>query len=126
MGKRLQVYKCEKCGQMAEVMHDSGCDLNCCGQPMKTLVENTTDAAKEKHVPAIEKTADGFTVRVGSVVHPMENDHYIEWIELLADGASYKKYLKPGDKPEAHFQIKASAVSAREYCNKHGLWKAEA
>jgi superoxide reductase len=126
MGKRNQVFKCEKCGSMVASMHDADCDPSCCGQPMKLLAENSTEAAKEKHVPVIEKAADGFKVSVGSIVHPMEADHFIEWIELLADGLCYRKYLKPGDKPEAFFSIKASAVSAREYCNKHGLWKAEA
>ena len=126
MGKRYQIFQCEKCKSMVEIMHDSGCDPACCGQPMKGLTENTTDAAKEKHVPAIEKTPDGFRVQVGSVSHPMEAEHFIEWIEFLADDVSYMKYLKPGDKPEALFSVKASAVSAREFCNKHGLWKAQA
>jgi len=125
MAVRLQVYKCEKCGSMVQVLHESGCDPVCCGQPMKLMVENTTDAAKEKHVPLVEKTADGYKVTVGSVLHPMEAEHYIEWIELIVEGvASYKKFLKPGDKPEAFFCVKAEKVSAREYCNKHGLWGA--
>jgi len=124
MGKRYQIFKCEKCGSMAEAMNDADCDPACCGQPMKLLVENTSDAAKEKHVPVMERTADGFKVTVGSVIHPMEAEHYIEWIELLADGVSYKHYLKPGERPEAFFALKAATVSAREHCNKHGLWKA--
>lgn len=96
----------------------------CCGQTMKVFKENTVDAAKEKHVPVIEKTADGFKVMIGAVAHPMEEKHYIEWIELVADGVAYRKFLKPGDAPEAVFCIDASQVSAREYCNLHGLWKA--
>ena len=98
--------------------------LSCCGEPMKLYKENTVDAAKEKHVPVIEKTAEGFKVKVGSVTHPMEEKHYIEWIELIADGVAYRKFLKPGDAPEAEFCINAKEITAREYCNLHGLWKA--
>lgn len=96
----------------------------CCGEPMEHMAENTVDAAKEKHVPVIEKTANGYTVKVGSVAHPMEAEHFIEWIELVADGVSYRKHLKPGDTPEAEFCISAAEISAREFCNKHGVWKA--
>jgi superoxide reductase len=91
---------------------------------MKLMVENTVDAAREKHVPVIEKNADGFTVKVGSVAHPMEQKHYIEWIEVIADGKAYRQFLNPGEPPEAVFTIKAEKVTAREYCNLHGLWKA--
>ncbi len=124
MAGHMQVYKCEKCGNIVEVLHAGDGDLVCCGQPMKLFVENTTDAAKEKHLPVVEKTADGYKVTVGSVPHPMEAEHYIEWIELIADGEVHRKQLKPGDKPEALFCVKAAKVAAREYCNKHGLWKA--
>lgn len=119
-----QIYKCELCGNIVEVIHAGEGELVCCGQPMKLLTENTTDAAKEKHVPVIEKTATGYKVSVGSVAHPMEEKHYIEWIELIADGVSHRKFLKPGDAPVAEFTLSAQAVSAREYCNLHGLWKA--
>lgn len=119
-----QIYKCELCGNIVEVIHAGEGELVCCGQPMKRLTENTTDAAKEKHVPVIEKTATGYKVSVGSVAHPMEEKHYIEWIELIADGVSHRKFLKPGDAPVAEFTLSAQAVSAREYCNLHGLWKA--
>ena len=119
-----QVYKCSVCGNIVEVVHASVGELVCCNKPMELLKENTTDAAQEKHVPVIEKTENGFLVKVGSVAHPMEDDHYIEWIELLADNRSYRKFLKPGDAPQAEFNIKADKVSAREYCNLHGLWKA--
>jgi len=98
-------------------------ELVCCGQPMKLLVENTTDAAKEKHVPVIEKTAAGYKVKVGSVPHPMEEKHFIQWIELIADGTAYRAFLKPGSKPEAEFCLAAQQVTAREFCNLHGLWK---
>jgi superoxide reductase len=125
MTARLEVYKCEVCGNMVEVIHAGDGELVCCGQPMKLLAENSVDAAKEKHVPVIEKTADGYKVMVGSVAHPMEEKHYIEWIELIADGRAYRRFLKPGDVPEAVFCVTASKVTAREYCNLHGLWKAE-
>ena len=124
MTAQLQVYECEVCGNVVEVLRAGAGELVCCGQPMNLLVENTTDAAKEKHVPVIEKTDDGYKVKVGSVPHPMEEVHYIEWIELLADGKAYRQFLNPGDAPEAIFRIEATDVSAREHCNKHGLWKA--
>lgn len=123
MAKRLEVYKCEVCGNIVEVIHGGAGELVCCGQPMILLKENTVDAATEKHVPVIEKISDGFLVRVGSVAHPMEEAHYIEWIELMADGQVYRQFLNPGDKPEAVFKIEATNVTAREYCNLHGLWK---
>ena len=126
MASKLQVYRCEVCGHVVEVLHSGAGTLTCCDQPMKQLKENTTDAAKEKHVPVIEKTATGYKVKVGSVAHPMLPEHYIEWIELVADGAEskvYRQFLKPGQAPEAEFQVSAAEVSAREYCNLHGLWK---
>jgi superoxide reductase len=119
-----QIYKCEICGNIVEVLHTGVGELVCCGEPMKLLVENTVDAAKEKHVPVIEKSGNKVTVKVGSVAHPMEEKHYIEFIELMADGKVYRKFLKPGDKPEATFEVTATKVTAREYCNLHGLWKA--
>jgi superoxide reductase len=124
MTSRFEVYKCEVCGNIVEVLHEGKGELVCCGQPMKLYKENTVDAAKEKHVPVIEKTAEGFKVNVGSVTHPMEEKHYIEWIELIADGVAYRKFLTPGDVPEAAFCLDAAQVAAREYCNLHGLWKA--
>ncbi|MBN1349622.1 desulfoferrodoxin [candidate division KSB1 bacterium] len=119
-----QIYKCEICGNIVEVLHTGDGQLVCCGQPMKLLKENTTDAATEKHVPVIGKKGSKVTVTVGSVAHPMVAEHYIEFIELLADGKVYRKFLKPGDKPQAEFEVTASKVEAREYCNLHGLWKA--
>ena len=124
MAKQLEVYKCEICGNIVEVLHGGKGELVCCNQPMKLYQENTVDAAKEKHVPVIEKTEAGFKVTVGSVLHPMEEEHYIEWIEAIADGKAYRQFLKPGDAPEAVFEIDAEQITAREYCNKHGLWKA--
>lgn len=124
MAQRYEIYKCEACGNIVEVLTGGGGELVCCGEPMKLYVENTVDAAKEKHVPVIEKVDGGYKVRVGSVAHPMEAKHYIEWIEILADGKAYRKFLNPGDAPEAVFMIDAANVTAREYCNLHGLWKA--
>jgi superoxide reductase len=119
-----EIYKCDICGNIVEVVHAGGGELVCCGEPMEKLIENTVDAAKEKHVPVIEKTATGVKVKIGAVPHPMEEKHYIEWIELIADGKAYREYLKPGDAPEAEFCIQAASITAREYCNLHGLWKA--
>jgi len=123
MAERLQVFKCEVCGHIVEIIHEGKGELVCCDQPMKLLVEGAVDAAQEKHVPVVEKTADGIKVKVGSVPHPMEEEHYIEWIEVIADGKAYRQFLKPGDAPEAMFNIEAGQVTAREYCNPHGLWK---
>jgi superoxide reductase len=124
MAVKSEVYKCMACGNIVVVVHGGEGELVCCGQPMKKMTENTVDAAKEKHVPVIEKIAGGYKVKVGSVAHPMTEEHYIEWIELIADGKSYRQFLAPGQTPEAVFPIQAEKVSAREYCNLHGLWKA--
>jgi superoxide reductase len=123
MTKRLQVYKCEVCGNMVEVIHDGPGQLVCCNQPMTLQEENTVDAAQEKHVPVIEKTAEGIVVKVGSVEHPMQDAHFIEWIQLLADDKAYRQFLNPGEKPVATFKVEGKDLSAREYCNLHGLWK---
>ena len=122
--KLLQVYRCAVCGNIVEVVHASGGTLVCCGQPMQLLTENTTDAAVEKHIPVIEKADGGLRVVVGSVAHPMGEDHYIEWIQVLVDGKAYTQFLKPGDAPEAFFSVDGENVTARAYCNLHGLWKA--
>ncbi len=123
MTKKKEIYKCEVCGNIVEVLHVGAGELVCCGQPMTLFEENTVDAATEKHVPVIEKTEDGYRVQVGRVPHPMEEKHYIEWIELIADGKACRQFLNPGDKPEAFFRVDAKNVTAREYCNLHGLWK---
>ena len=124
MAEKKEVYKCEACGNIVEVLHGGKGELVCCGKAMKLFKENTVDAAKEKHVPVVEKTADGFKVKLGEVPHPMEEKHYIEWIEIIADGKAYRQFLNPGDAPEAEFKIDAGQVAARSYCNLHGLWKA--
>ncbi len=124
MAEKLQVYKCDVCGNIVEVLHGGVGELVCCGQPMTLQTENTVDASKEKHVPVIEKVAGGYKVKVGAVAHPMEEKHHIEWIELIAGDKAYRQFLKIGDAPEAFFATDATSVSAREYCNLHGLWKA--
>ncbi len=125
MAVKLEIYKCNKCGNVIEVVHEGAGKLVCCGEEMVLLSENTTDAAQEKHVPVIEKIDGGYKVTVGSVAHPMEEKHYIEWIELLTDdGKAYRQFLKPGGEPVATFKVDNTAVSAREHCNLHGVWKA--
>ena len=123
MAERLQIYKCNTCGNVVEVLHGGIGELVCCGKPMELLAEKTADATTEKHVPVIEKIHGGYKVKVGSVPHPMEDKHLIEWIELLADGKAYRQFLEPGAAPEATFNVDGNSVSAREHCNVHGLWK---
>jgi superoxide reductase len=122
MATKLEIYKCEVCGNIIEILHGGDGELICCNKPMKKFVENTVDASKEKHVPVIEKAKDGVTVKVGSVAHPMEEKHYIEWIEIISEDKVSRKFLKPGEKPEAFFKCE-TGVTAREYCNLHGLWR---
>jgi len=123
MTEKNQVYKCPLCGNIVEVLHTGAGELVCCGQPMDLMVANTVDAAKEKHVPVVEKTGNDFKVKIGSVPHPMEEKHWIEWIELLAGGKVYRQDLAPGKAPEAIFCVEATDGTARAYCNLHGLWK---
>ena len=120
---RSQVYKCARCGTIVEVLVPGRSSLEHCGQPMELLEEQTAPAAENKHVPVIEKVDGGYKVTVGSTPHPMADGHWIEWIDLIADGVVYRKFLKVGDKPEAVFGVAATEVSAREHCNLHGLWK---
>jgi len=123
MTELKQVYKCNVCGNMVEVLHAGAGELVCCGKPMELKNENTQEASAEKHIPVVEKTETGFKIKVGSVPHPMEAEHYIGWIEVIADGIIYRQHLKPGDVPEAEFCLQAEKIEAREYCNLHGLWK---
>lgn len=125
MTKLHEIYKCAICGNIVEVTHASGGQLVCCGQPMTLQKENTVDASKEKHIPVVEKRGNEVLIKVGSVDHPMEEKHYIEWIEIETTGGVYKKFLNPGEKPEAIFKIEDDIVCARAYCNIHGLWKYE-
>ena len=125
MAAKLEIYKCMVCGNIVEVLHGGQGELVCCGRPMTKLVAKTADEGKEKHVPVIEKTATGIKVKVGSVAHPMEENHFIEWVEILADGKVYRQFLDPGQAPEAVFAVQAEDVTAREHCNKHGLWEGQ-
>ena len=123
MTELRQVYKCNVCGNIVEMLHTGVGKLVCCGQPMELQKEKREDDGREKHVPVIEKTESGVKVKVGSVSHPMEEKHYIEWIEVVADGKSCRKFLKSGSEPKALFSIPADNITARAYCNVHGLWK---
>jgi superoxide reductase len=125
MSELHQIFKCDSCGMIAEIVHASRQAPSCCGARMKYVVENATDGATEKHLPVVEKIVGGYKVSVGSTLHPMEEKHYIEWIELLADGISYKAFLKPGMTPIATFMTDAQKVVVRELCTIHGLWRAE-
>lgn len=124
MVERLEIYKCEVCTNMVEVIRGGKGALVCCGKPMVLMTENTVDAAREKHVPVVEKIDGGFKVSVGSVAHPMEEKHFIEWVQIIAGDAAYRKFLKPGEAPVAEFKTDADSVVAREFCNLHGVWKA--
>ncbi len=118
-----KIYKCNVCGNIVQILHCGVGDLVCCNEKMELLEEQTADMTLEKHVPIIEKIEHGFRVKVGSTPHPMTDEHYIEWIELIADGKYYRQYLKPNDKPEVEFCIDAKKLTAREYCNIHKLWR---
>ncbi|GAB7026451.1 desulfoferrodoxin [Geotalea toluenoxydans] len=122
MSKKLEIYKCQSCGNIIEVFHAGAGELVCCGSPMALQVENTVDASREKHLPVVEKNAGGITVKVGSVPHPMEEQHFIEWIEVVADGRIFRQELKPGDAPQAVFPAASGKVVVREYCSLHGQW----
>jgi superoxide reductase len=125
MAEKLGIYKCSKCGNIVQVLHGEKPPVTCCGKPMDRLVENTVDAAVEKHVPVIENIEGGYLVKVGSVDHPMTNDHYIEWIELSSDDDTFvqRQMLTPSDSPQASFKTDSKKVVARAYCNLHGLWQ---
>lgn len=118
-----EIYKCEVCGNTVEVVHQSGGTLVCCGKPMTKLAENSVEAAKEKHIPVTEKVQDGICVKVGEVEHPMLDNHYIEWIEVHTKNKIYRKYLKPGEKPQALFKVDEEIIAVKEYCSVHGVWK---
>lgn len=126
MANKLDIYKCELCGNIVEMYHVGGGTLSCCGQAMKHMTENTTDAATEKHVPVIEKIEGGYKVSVGSVAHPMTAEHYIQWVELITEYGVLTAFLNPGDDPVAFFHTEAQEVTAREYCNLHGHWASKA
>lgn len=124
MPKRNQVYRCEVCGNIVQILHAGVGTLVCCNKSMRLLEEKTTDSGSEKHVPVIERTENGIKVHVGSVAHPMEENHFIEWIEVIAGDKIYRKFLKPGEPPEAIFTIQEQDIQVREYCTVHGQWRA--
>ncbi len=125
MAEQLGIYKCGKCGNIVQVLHGEKPPVTCCGKPMDRLVENAVDAAVEKHVPVVEKIDGGYKVIVGSVAHPMTQDHWIEWIEVASVDGSYvqRVMLTPASIPEVTFKCDADKVVALAYCNLHGLWK---
>ena len=124
MTKAREIYKCDICGNIVEVVHNSAGVLVCCGKPMILKTENTQDAAVEKHVPVVEKIEGGIRVVVGAVEHPMTEEHYIEFIEVHTENKVYRKFLKSGERPVAEFMLEEEVLFVREYCNLHGLWKA--
>ncbi len=124
MTQKFEIYKCEVCGNIIEVLHKGTESLVCCGQPMKLIEEKIQEDGNEKHKPIIEKNEQGVVVKVGSIPHPMEEAHYIEWIEISTDKGESKKFLKPGELPESKFPVKKD-VKARAYCNVHGLWTSD-
>lgn len=123
MAQKSQIYKCKICGNIVEVLDTGGGTLICCGQNMELQQEKTQDEGNEKHVPIIERNEEGVIVKIGSEPHPMEPEHYIEWVEISTDKGESKKFLKPDSKPEALFPVKVENIKARIYCNIHGLWK---
>ena len=123
MAEKLEIYKCNACGNIVEILSAGDGPLECCNQAMEKLTAKTSDQGKEKHVPVIEQGDGTITVKVGSVTHPMEENHYIEWIEIIADGKTCRQFLKPGDQPQAVFNIDSASIIAREHCSVHGLWK---
>ncbi|MFH1239755.1 MAG: desulfoferrodoxin [Candidatus Diapherotrites archaeon] len=125
MTKLNEIYKCNVCGNIVEMLHAGAGQLVCCGQPMQLQKENSVDASKEKHVPVIEEVNGKIKVKIGSEPHPMTQEHYIEWVELVADGKSIRKHLKPGMPPETMFCKIADNLTVRAYCNLHGLWTAK-
>jgi superoxide reductase len=125
MTKLREIYKCNICGNIVEVLHTGAGELVCCNQPMELLEEKTKDEGLEKHVPVLKKSSSGVVVKVGSTSHPMEEKHYIEWIELHTSSNVYRQFLKPNQPPKAVFKVPSSelkSAKAREYCNLHGLW----
>ncbi|MBR4741803.1 MAG: desulfoferrodoxin [Desulfovibrio sp.] len=125
MPKIREVYKCALCGNIIEILHAGSCVPVCCDQPMELVEEGVIEASKEKHIPVIEKIEGGYKVTVGEVAHPMIDKHFIQWIELLTENSVLRTELTPKDAPEAVFFTSSTNVSARAYCNLHGLWKAE-
>jgi superoxide reductase len=123
MTNKKEIYKCEICGNIVEVLHEGAGTLVCCGQPMKLLKENSIDASLEKHVPVLKKVEEGVEISVGSIEHPMTEEHYIDWIEIQTSQGCFRKQHNTGDKPQALFETNEEIIQIRAYCNLHGLWK---
>ncbi len=124
MAERMEVYKCDICGNIVFILDGGKGELVCCNQPMKLMEEKTElQEGKEKHIPVVERTGEKMKVKVGSIPHPMEENHYIEWIEVKDGEKIYRKFLSPGSVPEAEFCVESENIVVREYCNVHGLWK---
>jgi superoxide reductase len=122
---KVYVFKCDICGNIVEILHEGSGRLVCCGKEMTLIEENTVEASREKHIPVVTKVEGGIKVSVGSVAHPMLDNHYIEWIEVITMNRIYRAHLKPNMVPEATFKIDTDEFYARAYCNLHGLWKGE-
>lgn len=128
MTNKQEVYRCNICGNMVEVLHIGTGKLVCCENPMEPIKERESGVGPEKHLPVLEETDNGVKVKIGSIPHPMEDNHCIEWVEIIVDNQVHRKALKPGDKPEAEFNIKPDdidQIQVREYCSIHGLWKSQ-
>jgi superoxide reductase len=123
MTQKKEVYKCNFCGNIVEVLHPGVGELVCCGQPMEKMVEKSQEEGLEKHLPVVESDGQKVTIKIGSIAHPMEEKHFIEWIEIETADRCLRKFLKPGDAPEAEFELSATDFQVRAYCNIHGLWK---
>lgn len=122
--EKFQVYKCDICGIIAEVLDGGAGEMSCCHEPMRLLKEKTEDAGNEKHVPVVEEAGEGVKVKVGSVAHPMEEKHFIQWVEVIAGERVLRRFLAPGEAPEATFEVKAGDIdTVREHCTLHGLWR---
>ena len=120
--EKSQIYRCGVCGNMVEVVAVGGGTLVCCGQKMNQQEENTTDAAVEKHVPVVEQSNGQVKVTIGSVIHPMLDTHFIQFIDVVTATRTLRQYLKPGEQPVATFNVDEPVLAVREYCNLHGLW----
>lgn len=120
-----EIYKCEVCGNIVGILTVGGGELICCQKPMLLQKENSIDTTTEKHIPIIERIDDKIIITVGEISHPMEDAHYIKWIEIIADKKVYRQNLKPSDKPKIEFYLSAKNITARAYCNLHGLWKSK-
>jgi superoxide reductase len=125
MAKKSEIYKCSVCGNIIEILHEGAGTLTCCEKEMIKMEEKTSEEGNEKHKPILEKNDEGVAVKVSSIPHPMEDSHFIEWVEITTNKGTSKKFLKPGEKPEEKFPVGEEVIKVRSYCNLHGLWKGE-